>query len=102
MRVNSPLSSACLLGSTPRLRAIAFTSWSVRLRVYSETRWQEFDYRRDGLIAQRGKVGIEGSQDSAEAECWFCRSDGDAGSDSRRSDRAIKRTATTTRGPACA
>src|SRR5258708_24521941 len=97
MRVNSPLSSACLLGSTPRLRAIAFTSWSVRLRVYSETRWQEFDYRRDGLIAQWGKVGIEGRQDSAESVCWFCRCDADAGSESRRSHHTIEKTATTTR-----
>jgi len=49
--------------------------------VYSETRRQEFDYRRHGLVARRGEVGIESeAQNSAEAERWFCPSDGQLGS----------------------
>ena len=41
-----PAQHPCLLGSAPRMRAIVFTSWTMRLRVYSEIRSQEFDHRR--------------------------------------------------------
>src|SRR6266849_633859 len=62
------------------MRAIAFTSWSIRLRVYSETRRQEFDYRRHELVARRWEVGIESEVlSSVEAERWFCPSDGALG-----------------------